>query len=347
MTLPYSLCYKTAVQPYGKKLAYSVAIRRVCLAAALLIGLAAPAWSEEQSWPSRPVKIITPLAAGGAADILARTVGDELFATRKQPVVVENRPGAGGMLAANTVARAQPDGYTLLLGTPGSLVITPALSKSATFDPINDFTPLTIAIETPICLVVHKGLPVNSVADLVAYAKANPRKLSFGSSGPNTTHHLAGEFLKIQAGIDMVHIPYRGGNPAMTDLLAGQIPVLFATLSTVLPHIQSGNLKILGTIEARRSRARPDIPTIGETVPGYAVPSSFLGFLAPAAVPDPLTQRMNAALVQTIETPAVRKTLESSGFEVVTSTSAEFGALIRAAVERYRKIVTDAHIEAQ
>ncbi len=328
---------------------YSVAIRRVCLGTALLIGLAAPVRSQEQpaSWPSRPIKMITPLAAGGAADVLARSVGDELFATLKQPVVVENRPGGGGMLAASTVARAQPDGYTLLLGTAGALTITPVFSRNVTFDPVNDFTPLTMAIETPICLVVHKSLPVNSIAELVAYAKTNPAKLSFGSSGPNTTHHLAGEFLKIQAGIDMVHIPYRGGNPAMTDLLAGQISVLFATLSTALPHIQSGNFRILGTVEAKRSRARPDIPTIGESVPGYAVPSSFLGFLAPAAMPDPLTQRLNAAFVKAIETPAVRRTLESSGFEVVTSTSAEFGAVIKAALERYRKIAADARIEAQ
>jgi tripartite-type tricarboxylate transporter receptor subunit TctC len=319
------------------------------LATALLIGPAASAWSQEQpaSWPSRPIKIITPLAAGGAADILARAVGDELFATLKQPVVIENRPGGGGMLAASMVARAPPDGYTLLLGTAGSLTITPVLAKNTMFDPVNDFTPLTTAVDTPICLVVHKALPVNSVADLVAYAKANPAKLSFGSSGPNTTHHLAGEFLKIQAGIDMVHIPYRGGNPAMTDLLAGQISVLFATLSTVLPHSQSGNFKILGMIEAKRSRARPEIPTIGETVPGYAVPSSFLGFLAPASLSDPLTGRLNTALVKAIETPAVRRTLESSGFEVVTSTSAEFGAVIKAAIERYRKIAADAHIEAQ
>jgi tripartite-type tricarboxylate transporter receptor subunit TctC len=278
---------------------------------------------------------------------LGRAVGDELFAVLKQPVVIENRPGGGGTLAAGTVARAAPDGYTLFLGTAGSLTITPVLSKNVPFDPINDFTPLTMAIETPICLVVHKALPANSVAELIAYAKANPAKLSFGSSGPNTTHHLAGEFLKIQAGIDMVHVPYRGGNPAMTDLLAGQIPVLFATLSTALPHIQSGNFKILGTVEARRSRARPEIPTIGESLPGYAVPSSFLGFLAPAAMADPLTERMNAAFVKAIEAPAVRKTLESSGFEVTTSTSAEFGATIKAALERYRKIAADARIEAQ
>jgi tripartite-type tricarboxylate transporter receptor subunit TctC len=325
------------------------ALRRACLGAALLIGLAVPAKAQEQpaAWPSRPVKIVTPLAAGGAADILARAVGDELFATLKQPVVIENRPGGGGILAAGAVARAQPDGYTLFLGTAGTLTITPVLAKNVPFDPVNDFTPLTIAIETPICLLVHKDLPVSSVAELVAYAKANPGKLSFGSSGPNTTHHLAGEFLKIATGIDMVHVPYRGGNPAMIDFLAGQIPVLFATLSTALPHLSSGSFKVLGTVEASRSRARPEIPTIGESVPGYAVPSSFLGFLAPAGLSAPMTERLNAALVKTIETPSVRKTLGASGFEVTTGTSAQFGAIIKAALERYRKIAADARIDPQ
>jgi len=194
---------------------------------------------------------------------------------------------------------------------------------------------------------VHKALPVNWVAELVAYARANPGKLSFGSSGPNTTHHLAGEFLKIAAGIDMVHVPYRGGNPAMTDLLAGQIPVLFATLSTALPHIQSGDFKILGTIEAKRSRARPEIPTIGESVPGYAVPSSFLGFLAPAKTPPALVDQINKAFVQAIEAPHARETFESNGFEVVTSTPAEFGHVVKSALDRYRKIAIEAHIEEQ
>jgi tripartite-type tricarboxylate transporter receptor subunit TctC len=332
--------------------ARSGCLRTALLMAALLLTAvfvpATTAWSQQQdSWPSRPIKLVTPLAAGGATDVLGRAIGDEILGSLKQPLVIENRPGGGGMLAATTVARAQPDGYTLLLGTAGTLAITPVLSKNVTFDPVNDFTPLTVAVETPICLLVRKELPVNSVTDLVAYAKAHPGKLSFGSSGPNTTHHLAGEFLKALTGIDMVHIPYRGGNPAMTDFLAGQIPVLFATLSTALPHMQTGNFKILGTIEARRSRARPDIPTIGESLPGYAVPSSFLGFLAPAGLSGPLARRLNAVFVEAIETSSVRKTLEGSGFEVVTGTSVEFGNTIRAALERYRKIAADARIEAQ
>lgn len=300
-----------------------------------------------QEWPSRPIRLVTPLAAGGAADVLARLIGDELFSDLKQPVVIENRPGAGGTLAATTVMRSQPDGYTLFLGTAGALGISPILSKSASFDPVKDFTPLTTAVELPICLVVHKDLPVNNVREFVAYAKANPGKLSFGSSGSNTTHHLAGELLKVLAGIDMVHVPYRGGNPAMGDLLTGQIPVLFATLSTTLPHIEGGRVKVIGMVEAKRSSAYPDLPTVGETIHGYSVPPSFIGFLAPAGLPEPLTQRIAAALTKALDNPAVRKALEANGFEVGTSTPAEFREILKTSVERFRKIAADAGIQAQ
>jgi tripartite-type tricarboxylate transporter receptor subunit TctC len=321
-------------------------IAAAVLGAAFFSGINA-AQGQPATWPARPIKIVTPLSAGGAADVLGRTAGDELFAKLKQPVVIENRPGGGGVLAASTVARSVADGYTLLLGTAGLLAITPVLSKNVTFDPLQDFAPITNAVESPICLVVHKTLPVNSVGELISYAKMNPGKLSFGSSGPHTTHHLAGEFLNRRAGIEMVHVPYRGGNPAMTDLLAGQIPVLFATLSTVLPHLAAGNVKVLGMIEAERSKARPDIPTIGESVPGYAVPSSFLGFLAPAKAPPALVDQINKAFVQAIEAPHVRKTLEGNGFEVVTSTPAEFGHVVKSALDRYRKISIEARIEEQ
>jgi tripartite-type tricarboxylate transporter receptor subunit TctC len=300
-----------------------------------------------QEWPSRPIRLLTPLAAGGAVDVLGRLVGDEIFASHKQPIVIENRPGAGGTLAATTAMRAEPDGYTLLLGTAGALAIAPVLSKTAPYDTLKDFTPITAAVELPICLVVHKDVPVNNVREFVAYAQANPGKLSFGSSGPNTTHHLAGEYLKSVAGIDMTHVPYRGGGPAMNDLIAGQIPALFATLSTTIPYMQSGKLKVLGLIEAKRSSAYPDIPTIGETVQGYAVPPSFIGFVAPAGLPATLTQEINAALVKAIANPAVRKALAANGFEVGTSTPDEFAALLGASIERYRKIAADSNIQAK
>ena len=300
-----------------------------------------------QEWPSRQIKIVTPLAAGGAADIVGRTVGDVLAANVKQPVIIDNRPGGGGTLAATMVANAEPDGSTLLLGAAAALTIGAVLNKNMSYDPVTDLAPLTLAVELPICLVVSANFPANNIAELVAYAKANPGKLSFGSSGPNTTHHLAGELLKVAAGIDILHVPYRGGSPAMTDLLSGQIPLLFATLSTAIPYIDTGKVKVLGVAEAARSRAPPDIPTIGETIKGYAMPSSWVGFLAPGKTPPALVQKINAALVTAIRTPSVTKSLEASGFEVVTNTPAEFAVTLKSAIDRYRKITSDAGIQPQ
>lgn len=298
-----------------------------------------------QDWPSRQIRIVTPLAAGGAADIVARTIGDVLAVNVNKPVVVENRPGGGGTLAAAMVANSEPDGTTLLLGVASGLTIGAVLNKNLTYDPLNDLTPLTMAVELPICLVVAPDFPANNMAELIAYAKANPGKLSFGSSGTNTTHHLAGELLKVAAGIDIVHIPYRGGNPAMADFLAGNIQLLFATLSTARPYIDNGKVKVLGVVEAKRSHAQPNIPTIGETVKGYAVPASWIGFLAPGKMPAPLAQRISTELVNAIRTPKVSKGLEDGGFEIITTTPAEFAVALRAAIERYKKIAADAGIK--
>ena len=306
---------------------------------------ASGAWA--QDWPTRPIKIVTPLAAGGAADVISHTVGDAFSAATKLPVIVDNRPGAGGTLAAVTVARAEPDGTTLLLGTAAALNVAPVLAKNFPVDLVASLTPLTLAVELPMCLVVNKSLPVNNITELITYAKAHPGKLAFGSSGANTVHHIAGEFLKLYAGIDMVHVPYRGGSPAMTDLLAGQIPVLFATLSTAMPFIDSGAVKVIGMVEGKRSRSRPNIPTIGEGLPGYAMPQSWVGFLGPPQMSAALVARMNAELVAAISFPKTRKTLEDGGFEVVTSSPEEFASVVKASLERYRKITAEVGIEPQ
>jgi tripartite-type tricarboxylate transporter receptor subunit TctC len=236
----------------------------VAAGVALLFSSPAP---QAQDWPTRPIKVVTPLAAGGAADAIGHAVGEAFTAATKLPVIVDNRPGAGGVLAAATVARADPDGTTLLLGTAAALNVAPVLAKNFPADLVAGLTPLTLAVELPMCLVVNKSLPVDNITELIAYAKAHPG-LAFGSSGPNTVHHIAGEFLKVQAGIDLVHVPYRGGAPAMTDLLAGQIPILFATLSTAQPYIDAGAVKVIGMVEGKRARSRPDIPAIGERLPG-------------------------------------------------------------------------------
>jgi len=320
-------------------------VGRGLLAAALLLTGLPGAWA--QDWPTRPIKIVTPLAAGGAADVIGHAVADAFTAATKLPVIIDNRPGGGGTLAAVTVARAEPDGTTLLLGTAAALNVAPVLAKNFPADLVGSLTPLTLAVELPMCLVVNKSLPVSNITELIAYVKARPGKLAFGSSGANTVHHIAGEFLKLQAGIDMVHVPYRGGSPAMTDLLAGQIPILFATLSTAIPFIDSGSVKVIGIVEAKRSRSRPNIPTIGEGLPGYAMPQSWVGFLGPPGMSAALVARMNAELVAAISSPKTRKTLEDNGFEVVTSTPEEFANVVKESLARYRKITADAGIEAQ
>ena len=320
-------------------------VGRGLLAAALLLTGLPGAWA--QDWPTRPIKIVTPLAAGGAADVIGHAVADAFTAATKLPVIIDNRPGGGGTLAAVTVARAEPDGTTLLLGTAAALNVAPVLAKNFPADLVGSLTPLTLAVELPMCLVVNKSLPVSNITELIAYVKARPGKLAFGSSGANTVHHIAGEFLKLQAGIDMVHVPYRGGSPAMTDLLAGQIPILFATLSTAIPFIDSGSVKVIGMVEAKRSRSRPNIPTIGEGLPGYAMPQSWVGFLGPPGMSAALVARMNAELATAVTSPRARKTLEDNGFEVVTSTPDEFANVIRESVARYRKITAEAGIEPQ
>ena len=320
------------------------AARGLGIAALLLVGLSG---AGAQDWPTRPVKIVTPLAAGGAADVVGHAVGDAFTAATKLPVIIDNRPGGGGTLAAVTVARAEPDGTTLLLGTAAALNVAPVLAKNFPADLVASLTPLTLAVELPMCLVVNKSLPVSNITELIAYAKAHPGKLAFGSSGPNTVHHIAGEYLKRYAGIDWVHVPYRGGSPAMTDLLAGQIPVLFATLSTAMPFIDSGAVKVIGMVEDKRSRSRPNIPTIAEGLPGYAIPPSWVGFLGPPKMSAALVARMNAELVAAISTPKAREALEDNGFEVVTSTPEEFASVVRASLARYRKITAEAGIEPQ
>jgi tripartite-type tricarboxylate transporter receptor subunit TctC len=326
----------------------SAALWRLAAAAAVIAGLIGPDRpSHADTWPSRTVKIVTPLAPGAATDLLSRAVAEQLSSQIGQPVIVENRPGGAGTLAADLVARAAPDGHTLLAGVAATNATASFLIKKLNYDPIKDFAALTMAVELPIALVVHPSVPANDVREFIAYAKQHPGKLSFGSSGYGTTHHLAGELLKTQAGIDMVHVPYRGGAPAMVDLLAGQIPVVFATLSTVVPHLDGGKLKVLGLVEGRRSRLHPRIPTVGETVPGFATPSSWIGFFAPAGVPASLSQRLNVELVKAITAPPVRAVLEQNGFEIVANTQAEFAAEVQKSLERLRKIAADAGITAQ
>src|SRR6266446_6336043 len=299
-----------------------------------------------QDYPSRPVTIVVGYTPGATSDLLARTVAERLNAIWGQPVIVDNRSGVAGTIAAAYVARAAGDGYTLMVGTDAMMTSNVFLYKNTPFDPVKDFAPITNAGANIICLAVHVELPVNSVAELIAYAKANPGKLLYGSSGIGSPHHLAGELLRQTTGIDIVHVPYRVGGATINDLLGGHIKVAFLSLSSAVPHLNSGKIRIVAVVERGRYAAMPDIPTIGETVPGFEM-SSWVGFFAPAATPSPLLARLTDAMVNVLKIDAVKEKLAAFGPAVAPSTPAELAAMVSQGLAVRGELVKAANIQAE
>ena len=306
--------------------------------------LAAPAMA--QDFPSRPVTIVTPQSPGASSDLLARTVGDRLTLAWGHPVIVDNRPGASGNVGAALAARASADGYTLMVGTDAMLTSNVYLFKNMPFDPVKDFAPITNAGANIICLAVNAQLPVASVAELITYAKANLGKLQYGSSGIASPHHLSGELLSQKTGIQIVHVPYRGGGPAANDLLGGHISMAFLSLSSAVPLISSGKIRILALVEKSRYAAMPDIPTIGETIPGFEM-SSWLGFFAPAGTPAPLVARLNEAIIKVLTIDAVKEKLATLGLVVAPSTPAELAAIVKDGLAVRGQLIKAANIQAE
>jgi tripartite-type tricarboxylate transporter receptor subunit TctC len=251
------------------------------------------------------------------------------------------------MIGSEVVARAAPDGYTLLVGTGATHSIVQFTNKAVPYDPVRDFTPLTEAVEVPIVLAVHPSVPANNAKEFVEYVKKNPGKISFGSSGTGSPHHLAGELLKQMTGIDMVHVPYKGAGQAVQDLIGGQIPSIFTTLSTAIPQMRGGKIKILGLVEAKRQPSVPEIPTIGESLPGYAMPRSWLGFFGPAGMPAPIVKRLNAEMLKALHAPDIRAKLEAAGMPVIGTSAEEFATVVKDDLEMYRKITTAAGIKPE
>ena len=316
------------------------------LCAIVLAALIVPAPAVAQDFPSRPVTIVVGYTPGATSDLLARTMAERLNAAWGQSVIVDNRSGVGGNIAAGYVARAPADGYTLMVGTDAIMTSNVFLYKNTPFDPVKDFAPITNAGANIICLAIHVDLPVNSVAELIGYAKANPGKLQYGSSGIGSPHHLAGELLRQKTGIEIVHVPYRGGGATINDLLGGHIKVAFLSLSTAVPHLTSGKIKIVAVVEKSRYAPMPDVPTIGETVPGFEM-SSWLGFFAPAGTPAPLITRLNEAMVKVLTTDAVKEKLASLGLAVAPSTPAALAATIREGLAVRGELVRAANIQAE
>ena len=297
-----------------------------------------------QSWPSKPVRIIVPFPPGGTTDIVARSLGVELQKMWGQPVIIENRAGAGGNVGAEAVARSPADGYTLLMGTVGTHAINAPLfaqnGNKMPFDPVKDFVPITLAAGVPNVMVVNPKVPVNSVSEFIAYAKANPGKLNMASSGNGTSIHLTGELFKTMTGTYMVHLPYRGSAPAMNDLLAGNTNVMFDNLPSALPHIKSGRLKALAVTSRVRSPALPDTPTIEEAanLKGFDA-SSWFGLFAPAGTSRTIVDKIQADVAKALAMPEVRERFIAQGAQPSGSTPDQFAAFIRAETDKWTKVV--------
>ncbi len=311
-------------------------LRRTLLAAPAAAA-AAPSRATAQAFPNRPIRIISPYAPGGFNDVLSRLIGQKLGEALGQTVVVDNRPGANTIIGTGLVARAEPDGHTLLMAAL-PFVVNPSLYRLP-YDPIRDFTPVALITTVPNVLVVHPSLPVHTVRELIEYAAANPGKLTFGSVGTGSSYHMAGELFKTLTGVDMLHVPYRGSAPAMTDLLAGRFEVFFANLVSVIPHIRSGRLRALAVTAPERSSVLPELPTIAEAgVPGFNA-SSWYGLVGPAGMPGEVVERLNGAINAITAMPAVRAQLLRDGAEPLSGTPAEFASTIAEGIRLWGDVV--------
>jgi len=283
---------------------------------------------------------------GGGADAMARLIAPKLGESLGQPVLVENRAGASGTIAAELVAKASPDGYTLMLDAANHAV-NPSLYPKLPYDPEKAFAPVTLLVLFPNMLVVHPGFPVNSVNELIAKARAEPGKIAFASSGNGSAQHLAGELFRQRAGLDMVHVPYKGGGPALTDVMGGQVPIYFANMASGLPHVKSGKLKALATTGAKRSPAAPDLPTVAESgMPGYQV-YEWNAIFAPAGTAPAVINRLQADIARVVKLPEVRERMLALGGEIVASSPADLGAWVREQTASWAKVVRAANIKAE
>lgn len=323
---------------------------RISFGAALLgilgaVSSALPA--QAQTYPSKPVRLIVPFTPGGSNDVLARVIGEELSQVWKQPVVVENKPGAGGNLGAELVAKAEPDGYTFLIAANNILAINPSLYDQVAFDPIKDFEPVTLLGRLPILLVVNSELPVKSVAELIELAKSSPDGLTYASGGSGTPQHLSGELFKAQAGIKMLHVPYKGNAPAVTDLMGGQVQMLLSPINSVLPHVRSGKLRALGVASTERLPYLPNVPTIAEAgLPGYES-DIWVALVAPANTSADIISRVQRDVSSVLALPRVKEKLAAQGIEPTGSSPETLRALIVKDLARWSKVIKDSGARAE
>jgi tripartite-type tricarboxylate transporter receptor subunit TctC len=295
--------------------------------------------STAQTYPDRPIRMIVAVPAGGTADVVGRMAQPALVKSLGQPVVMDNRGGAGGMIGAETAAKSAPDGYTLFFCAPGPLTVLPHLQKQVAYDPLKDFAPVGLVAVGPFLLVNFAGDPYRTIKDMIAQAKANPGKIKYASAGNGSSNHLATEWLKNMAGVDITHVPYRGAPQGVTDVMGGHVSFTFSSIPPALPHIKTGRLHVLGISSLKRSPLLPDVPTISEAgIPGYEW-ATWLGLLAPAKTPRPILQKVHASMMSAFNTPEMKSQLEVMGYEIILNSPDEFQNYIRAEWQKNAKVV--------
>lgn len=293
---------------------------------------------QAQPYPNQPIRLIVPFAAGGPSDVLARAFSQKLGKDLGQPVIIDNKPGAGTNLAAEFVARSKPDGYTIFLMMVGTQAINETLYKKLSYNTVKDFAPITLVASSSLMLVANPSVPVKNTSELIAYAKANPGKVNFGSSGTGTPLHLGGELFNVQAGTDITHVPYKGAAPALTDVLGGQIQTAMIGTPAALPYVKSGKLTPIGVTSLKRSPNAPEVPAIAETLPNFEVELVY-ALVAPAGTPNAIIKRLNTQMSTILNNPETKTQLASRGFDVQTSTPEQLGAYIKAEVTKWAPIV--------
>jgi tripartite-type tricarboxylate transporter receptor subunit TctC len=318
---------------------------QLTLYATLSAVFAAPLAAKAQTYPTKPVRMIMTVAGG--ADVIARLVAQGLTGALGQPFIVESQSGAGGSIGAEMVARAAPDGYTIMLSSVSTQVMNGFLSKNSRFDPIKDFTPITKVAEPILLVVSNPSLPVSSIKELIDYAKRNPGKLSYGTSGIGTTHHLSAAMITTLTGIDWLHVPYKGGPPVLTDLMGGQIQIGFTILATMTPFMNSGKIKILAVNNSRRYPVVGDIPTVSEQLPGYEAPPVWMGYFGPAGLPQPIVRRLHDEIVKTVTQSEVRAKAQDIGLAAATSTPEELADTVKRDIAVVAKLVKAAGIQPE
>jgi tripartite-type tricarboxylate transporter receptor subunit TctC len=314
---------------------------RLVAAAFALVALGASA-----AWPEKLVKIIVPWAPGGSTDILARTVAEKLTRTLGQPVVVENKPGASGNIGSDMVAKAPADGYTLLFGSMSTHAINHALMPGMPFKGVDDFTPIAMLAFVTNTLVVHPSVPANDLKEFIAYAKANPGKVAYASAGPGSTNHLSAALLEKMAGIQMLHVPYKGGAPAVTDTVGGQVQMFVTAGTQSLPHVKANRLKLLAVTESKRSALLKDVPTVAEVVPGYEM-AVWYGAFGPKGMPPELQKRLNTEINAIMMSPEVKAKMEAMGVESLNETPERFAEVLRADAEKWGRLVRELGIKSE